>query len=110
MVNVSNAISSISLKKDKLVVAENGSSVYVYDITESGNNLVQTITLNDTNWIKTHLDYDDRDGDYHLTIWSPFDSYVLMYMSKESNNQFSLCHALDFNGTQINYASVSAKF
>ena len=94
------AISSISLKKSKLVIGENGNSVYIYDVMKSGNTLVQTITLNSTNWLKTHLDYmSEKDDDYHhsqrngdadeeyyLTIWSPADSYVLIY--KEEGGQF----------------------
>lgn len=99
------------MKKNKLVIAENGSSVYIYDATGSGNSLVQTITLNETNWIKTHLEYykeDDDEAQYYLTIWSPLDSYVLVY--RENNNQFYLYKTFDFNDTQVNDASVSAKF
>ena len=95
------------MKKDKLVIAENGNEVKIYDVTQLGHTLSQTITFTNAMWRKTHLDYDEKENQYYLTIWSPSDSCVLVY--EEDGSSFSLKIELEFNNTQVNYASVSAK-
>ena len=69
----------IPVKKNKLVIAENGNDVKIYDVTKTGISLNQTITFTDVMWRKTHLDYDEKKKEYFLTIWSPSDPSVLIY-------------------------------
>ena len=62
-----------------MAIAEDGTTVKIYDITSSGQILNQTITFNETNERKTHLDYCSKEDEYYLTIWSPSDDYVMVY-------------------------------
>ena len=50
------------MKKDKLVIAENGNEVKIYDVTQLGHTLSQTITFTNAIWRKTHLDYDEKEN------------------------------------------------